>query len=676
MCIYLKTAMAPTRKRARRDVEQLQECLAEEAGTSIAAVRRIWNRAASVEGGAEALSEWELRQMDMARLAGAKATLVRVDMQPAARGAAPLPLYVAQPSALLRHAVQRCPAWAAAVDAAMNAAQGAPLQMVIYHDDVTTGNILAPRKDKKCTLIYLGLRDMCTQMAHEDAWLPVAFLLREHVAGVAGGLAAVLRHVSNTLHAEESLLGFPLPLPSGARWCVLGPRTLFLGDMDAQRATWSFKGSAGLKPCMHCLNVLSKDSGLSGHPFVEIDEPSLQNCVAFKDADVFSFAEELAATERAGARAEKEKLCGINHCPEGLLLDRAGRQHLPPSAALTDAFHCYFSNGCASWELGFMVECLRKEGAPLAALQEAIEWRRPGSGKSPWRGAKLWLHPKMWDKEGYKGDGHQAWALVPLLFLLASEHLGDRAHCRDKLRSFGCLARICHELRCLLYLYRPIVPADVDRLVELQSEHQKAFVVAWGRAAIKPKHHHRLHVPAAAVALGRLPSTEQHEKKHRCVKGTGVLDRRKRVLHADPASLQLAVLPRLIESTLRCVGGGLGEWGPVMDGAVYVEEELQHALKDGTLQAVPALQLGLASLRADDLLLWQGRAGLVTRCLSGERAGMRAQVSLLELRERREWGVIWARTGRSAIFPVETCGGTSIPPWWRLLTAESVASLR
>ena len=160
MCIYLKTAMAHTRKRARRDVEQLRECLAEEAGTSVAAVRRIWNRAASVEGGAEAVSEWELRHMDMARLAGAKATLVRVDMQPAARGAAPLPLYVAQPSALLRHAVQRCPAWAAAVDAAMNAAQGAPLQMVIYHDDVTTGNILAPRKDKKCTLIYLGLRDM------------------------------------------------------------------------------------------------------------------------------------------------------------------------------------------------------------------------------------------------------------------------------------------------------------------------------------------------------------------------------------------------------------------------------------------------------------------------------------------------------------------------------------
>ena len=483
MCI-LKTAMAPTRKRARRDVQQLEECLAEEAGTSIAAVRRIWNRAASVEGGAEALSPWELRRIDMARLAGAKATLVRVDMQPAARGAAPLPLYVAQPSALLRHAVQRCPAWAAAVDAAMNAAQGAPLQMVIYHDDVTTGNILAPRKDKKCTLIYLGLRDMCTQMAHEDAWLPVAFLLREHVVGVAGGLAAVLRHVSNTLHAEESLLGFPLPLPSGARWCVLGPRTLFLGDMDAQRATWSFKGSAGLKPCMHCLNVLSKDSGLSGHPFVEIDEPSLQNCVAFKDADVFSFAEELAATERAGARAEKEKLCGINHCPEGLLLDRAGRQHLPPSAALTDAFHCYFSNGCASWELGFMVECLRTEGAPLAALQEALEqgeWRRPGSGKSPWRGAKLWLAPEDVGQGRLQRRRPPGVVASPPAFpFLPLRHLGDRAHCRDKLRSFGCLARICHELRCLLYLYRPIVPADVDRLAELQSEHQKAFVVGVG----------------------------------------------------------------------------------------------------------------------------------------------------------------------------------------------------
>ena len=366
--------------------------------------------------------------------------------------------------------------------------------MVIYHDDVTTGNILAPRKDNKCTLIYMGLRQMAGDLSREEAWLPVAFCLRAHVADVAGGLAAILRRVCLVLHSQEALLGFPLPLPRGSRWCVLARQSLFLADMDAQRATWAFRGSAGLKPCMHCFNVLAKGSGLAGGPFVEIDAPSLDACVAYRDAEIFTFADELAAMRGAGARAEKEKLYGFNHCPQGMLLDAACRLHLPPSAALTDAFHCYFANGCASWELGHMAECLRREGFALGTLLAAVqsaEWRRPGQGEKAWAGARLMFHPKMWESDTFKGDARDAWALVSLLHLLAEDRLGERPHCADKLRSFRLMQRICAELRDLRRMWQRIQPADVSALKAMQAEHQSAFVAAWGLPALKPKHRHR-----------------------------------------------------------------------------------------------------------------------------------------------------------------------------------------
>ena len=394
----------PPKKRLRPAVRQrLEECLQAEGATAPAALRRIWNQAAAAHGGEE-LSQWELRNVEADRLERARGLVLRTELAPLDPRDGPIPILVTRPAELFRYAVERSPVWAAAMEAAMLAAGQGPLQMVLYHDDVQTGNILAPRKDKKCTLIYISLKEMCPHLGCEEAWLPAALALRPHVAAAAGGMSALLRAVCRVLHSAESLQGFPLQLPSGSRWCTLSSNSLFLADMDAQRATWRFKGSAGLKPCLHCFNVLSKGSGLAGHPFVEIEVASLDACVPYKDVEMFQFADDLATIRRAGARAEKEKVYGFNHCPEGMLMDLDCRQHLPPSSALTDAFHCYFANGCASWELGLLAECLRREGAPLAALRTRIEeadWRRPHQGHRPWTGARHMLHVKMWDSDPF-----------------------------------------------------------------------------------------------------------------------------------------------------------------------------------------------------------------------------------------------------------------------------------
>ena len=107
-----------------------------------------------------------------------------------------------------------------------------------------------------------------------------------------------------------------------------------------------------------------------------------------------------------------------------------------------------------------------------------------------------------------------------------------------------------------------------------------------------------------------------------------------------------------------------------------VEEALQHAAGDGTLRSVRELKLGAMTLRTADLALWStDQGGLVTRCLHGATVGMHVQVSLLQVRERKPWGIIWARTHREGILPVSKTVQITLPAWWRFFDAETVVSL-
>ena len=88
----------------------------------------------------------------------------------------------------------------------------------------------------------------------------------------------------------------------------------------------------------------------------------------------------------------------------------------------------------------------------------------------------------------YKGSAKQTLALMSLLrwvcesAWLGMPNLQTAASCFLKLCScVECIRTICHT-RCF------------DRLHALQTEHQKAFVEQWGDF-VRPKHHHRLHLP-------------------------------------------------------------------------------------------------------------------------------------------------------------------------------------
>lgn len=55
-----------------------------------------------------------------------------------------------------------------------------------------------------------------------------------------------------------------------ALWYRQKASALFISDLDALRATYGLKGSTGIKPCLWCQNILTKNSSLQDDQFREI----------------------------------------------------------------------------------------------------------------------------------------------------------------------------------------------------------------------------------------------------------------------------------------------------------------------------------------------------------------------------------------------------------------------
>ena len=132
-----------------------------------------------------------------------------------------------------------------------------------------------------------------------------------------------------------------------------------IGDEDALKKSWGFKGSSGNRLCFVCKNCVRKASDLAGGSDEYLrahDYPSLSGFDQetddglFYSADVLREAARQTSTKKAFAKLQMA--FGLNHTPEGPLLDSDLRQHISPvSGNRYDAMHCWYSNGVFQAEL-------------------------------------------------------------------------------------------------------------------------------------------------------------------------------------------------------------------------------------------------------------------------------------------------------------------------------------
>ena len=652
--------MVNNKKRKILDTEAVTSCL-HLRGASESTVLACHNRSAKKDEKWSAGTFWRRVSEYYAPL---KKCYCRSKLQ-GSRGSE-LHFWVADMQAMLQEVVAKSSPWCSFLQAVL--ATTATLHVVLYHDECTAGNILNPQKKLKATMWYLSFREFRTVCARESAWLPVA-LLQHHVAdAVLGGVSAatvqVLQHILQAANCRE---GFDLKMGDAKCRVHLAPRAFFLADHDAQRATYCNKGSSGYKPCLWCANVLKRDApqaSTASATFADICESRFSSFQIASDAEIFAAADHLAGIPKAGERATMEKAYGFKFVPGSLLQDAEARQLMPPSAACNDVLHAYFCNGVASWEVGLAMRELQSV-SDLDALWHLVQ-EEAWVTTFPHGELKSCFRATLYDtNDGFKGSGTLCWNFVFLLYYLVHQLLHKADLKPAVCRSFFLLKSICAELRRLRWLKRPLAAADVQTLHRLQQQHQEAWPEAWGRQSMRPKHHHRLHLPAGCVALSFLPNCETHEAKHRIFKSYVGLHQKKLV--NDSSRFQIAVLPRMLNVTLReSEENGLLLPPELQKPLRAASSELRAFAGDPELQSGKALRFGKLLIRPQDVIMWDAKAAQVLECFRG-RSGFCVLTLRLQLLQKKAWGSIWQITDRRTLLPLSPSADIDVPTFTKRL---------
>lgn len=323
--------------------------------------------------------------------------------------------------------------------------------MIIYGDEITPGNVLRPDNARKTTAFYISFRDFGSWLRCEDAWLCIAVIRHNTAASARGGMSGVIRILLEAVFADMSV---GIVIGDELFFCTC---TNIIGDEAALKSFWGAKGSAGIKPCLPCKNVVMKDerSGLlcndaSGY-LIDISEARVRNLDFATDDDIWWLCDQLL--QHRGSKAslsQKEKAFGLRQCPFGLLAALPLREHVKPRSNTFDSMHCYFSQGIAGQELQLFLTAAEQEfGLKYEALDKycKLQWKTQRDRKytntfSPQREA----HPS----DTFRGMASEVLYVYPLVEQFAAtviEPLCDAGLFKRKLDCFYTMCKIVRLLQ-------------------------------------------------------------------------------------------------------------------------------------------------------------------------------------------------------------------------------------
>lgn len=331
-------------------------------------------------------------------------------------------------------------------------------KMILSHDETTAGNVLSTDASQKAVLFYLTFCEL--QNIHESprAWLPVGAITHRQAAQVLGGLSKV-----HALFVEELSRQTQHPIMVCPGHHLLLKLHCMVSDLDAQRLALCAKGSAGLKPCAFCSNVLSRaaeeTAAHSHEQFVSIHEHDVTKFTRHTQHEIQEYMNRATRDWHHRTKIEKdmrERCLGFNINVGAMWESPTVCHALPIHAFVNDSMHCYFSNGCCSAEIVLLLAAVKNEtGMEIAPIRQAVldtQWRRSGQN---WRNGENdhWTKRLFTDTfftgNMYKGGAKQTQALTSLIRWLAETvwvkipALAPKARCFLKLGTcVDCIRRI------------------------------------------------------------------------------------------------------------------------------------------------------------------------------------------------------------------------------------------
>ena len=399
-------------------------------------------------------------------------------------------------------------------EAFLAAAQRAPLELVLYFDDATAGNVLATASSKKMGFVYLAIQRVTSTLL-KSHWVTISMVPRRDLKDVEGGLgqvfATLLEHMRTQMEQPILVCGVP------CRFKI----SHFVGDYDALVELIGALGAAANKPCLFCKNVLAKHTAEASFDnyFCTISESDAQKFDPILSSDLHSAYDHFvmqAGTLRAKSKVkELETAFGFHLHGNGLLRDRSARDDLCVHNLMLDACHLYYANGVACAEVTLYMTWMRDELGitvdSLATLVHEVDWHCADRHFSAASARRYLFHEPLWRGDFYKHSSTACWFVLPLVLFYRQMLGGGQLDCpQDK--SFRTLLQL-HML--LMHLRNEGLSEDILRPMEaLQRQHHEEFKASWGEHRLRPKHHLRFHLPSQYRQFG-YNDTFSMESKHR-----------------------------------------------------------------------------------------------------------------------------------------------------------------
>jgi hypothetical protein len=403
----------------------------------------------------------------------------------------------------------RCPLFATMMKEAMKVANG-NLTLVIFSDEANPGNILHGRHPRKTNLVYASFLELPCLFV-DSMWLPLSAQRADDVSAHETSYAEIMRHLLEAIYVETEC-GLPICIESCGH-LVFIDRVLLLNDHEGLRSVIGAKGSAAMKPCCHCSNVLSL--GRACPPgYTDISEMSPSKFVRQTDKGLMDIRNHFAMCATKKEKKDAETMLGWNadNLEKSALASPVLQHWIRLDSLYLDAMHEYHSCGMVAQELGLWYTQFKDCGYTLEILQRwvAIGWTASQGDQQP----HLVCSEKLlkYDME-YRGDASACRIALPLVWAFSVEVLhGDNAM-DDAVQSISALYDV---VRCLQRA--KICVSQGEHLLALQCKHLSAFQKAYGASVMRPKAHYALHLSEQMRKWHRLIDCHVGERKHRLFK--------------------------------------------------------------------------------------------------------------------------------------------------------------
>ena len=178
-----------------------------------------------------------------------------------------------------------------------------------YADETSPGNLLSLDLGRKVWCLYFTFREFGQHALHNaDLWFSQGVLRSAKVSAVQGGFATVFNECMQMFWGDARNMktdGVKLWLAEDRFIWVFAELAAMLGDERGIKDAWAFKGSAGLKPCHQCANLLSQRVDGIRRPLdrwcLDLGCPDISKFVATTDRYWCDAADRLLDLQRRGA---------------------------------------------------------------------------------------------------------------------------------------------------------------------------------------------------------------------------------------------------------------------------------------------------------------------------------------------------------------------------------------